>query len=114
MDIAYLLTQKPSGSNISQVAHQCRALLQACLQVSSLKEDEWAENRLAEFSLWAANSGVFAGDKASLDSRLALQQDIKSIILGLLTVLAESLIQCQYYGEVKPVQMMCSGDFNSP
>ncbi|EHK47195.1 hypothetical protein TRIATDRAFT_90783 [Trichoderma atroviride IMI 206040] len=53
----------PLGTNIRAIALHCRALLRECSKLPSLKEDEWAENRLAEFNLWAANSGVFGGDR---------------------------------------------------
>ncbi|KAK2590082.1 hypothetical protein QQS21_012243 [Conoideocrella luteorostrata] len=63
-----------------------------------ISPDEWAENRLAEFNLWTANSGVFAGDRASLDARLALQPEVTSVFISLLTALNERLTQCQYFG----------------
>lgn len=86
------------GTNIRDIASQCRALLRECSKLPKLKEDEWAENRLAEFNLWTANSGVFGGDRASLDARLALQPEVISVFIGLLTVLNERLTQCQYFG----------------
>ncbi|KKP04139.1 hypothetical protein THAR02_03731 [Trichoderma harzianum] len=88
----------PLGTNIRDIASHCRALLRECSKLPNLKEDEWAENRLAEFSLWAANSGVFGGDRASLDARLALQPEVIDVFISLLTVLSERLTQCQYYG----------------
>ncbi|KAL6837899.1 hypothetical protein V8C40DRAFT_17821 [Trichoderma camerunense] len=88
----------PLGTNIRDIALNCRALLRECSKLPILKEDEWAENRLAEFNLWAANSGVFGGDRASLDARLALQPEVIDVFISLLTVLSERLTQCQYFG----------------
>ncbi|KAK1248992.1 hypothetical protein MKX08_007212 [Trichoderma sp. CBMAI-0020] len=86
------------GTNIRDIASNCRVLLRECSKLPTLKEDEWAENRLAEFNLWAANSGVFGGDRASLDARLALQPEVIGVFISLLTVLNERLTQCQYFG----------------
>ena len=91
-----------SEASISTAAQQCRALLRACRELDALKHDEWAENRLAEFNLWTASSGVFAGDRASLDYRLAPHPEVKSVMVSLLAVLTESLTQCQYYGMEQP------------
>lgn len=88
----------PLGTNIRDIASHCRALLRECSKLPILKEDEWAENRLAEFNLWAANSGVFGGNRASLDARLALQPEVIDVFISLLTVLSERLTQCQYFG----------------
>lgn len=86
------------GTNIRDIASHCRALLRECSKLPNLKEDEWAENRLAEFNLWTANSGVFGGERASLDARLALQPEVIGVFISLLTVLNERLTQCQYFG----------------
>ncbi|KID81237.1 transcription factor Zn, C2H2 [Metarhizium guizhouense ARSEF 977] len=86
------------GTNIGDIALRCHALLQKCLNLPHLKEDEWAENRLAEFSLWTATSGVFAGDRASLDARLALQPEVISVFISLLTILNDRLTKCQNFG----------------
>ncbi|KAL5091748.1 hypothetical protein Trisim1_002560 [Trichoderma cf. simile WF8] len=105
----------PLGTNIRDIALNCRALLRECSKLPILKEDEWAENRLAEFNLWAANSGVFGGDRASLDARLALQPEVIDVFISLLTVLSERLTQCQYFGngDFPAVNDECKPQYNS-
>jgi hypothetical protein len=60
---------------------------------------EWAENRLAEFNLWAAGTGAFASEKASLDSRLALEWETKNLIVGILISLLGCIERCFHAGE---------------
>lgn len=57
---------------------------------------EWAENRLAEFNLWAAGAGAFAGEKASLDARLALQMDTQTFVISILSLLLSCVEKCRY------------------
>ncbi|QYS99348.1 Peptidase_S8 domain-containing protein [Trichoderma simmonsii] len=66
-------------NSISELADECRQSLQACIQVETLMEDEWAENSLANFRLWAAGLGIFAG-KDSLDERLSALILLKGLI----------------------------------
>ncbi|KAK2776658.1 hypothetical protein CKAH01_12308 [Colletotrichum kahawae] len=56
---------------------------------------EWAENRLAEFKLWAATTGALAGDTASLDVRLITAPDTKNLVKGLLALLTQCLGKCK-------------------
>ncbi|KAF7543166.1 hypothetical protein G7Z17_g10964 [Cylindrodendrum hubeiense] len=58
-------------------------------------ELEWAENRLAEFSLWTAMTGTFAPERASLDARLAMELETKNLVTGILVLLLACLHKCQ-------------------
>lgn len=66
-------------------------------------QHEWAENRLAEFKLWAAGTGVFAGDKTSLDARLAVNLETKNLITSILILLIDCIEKCKKLGELAPV-----------
>lgn len=59
---------------------------------------EWAENRLAEFKLWAATTGALAGGVASLDVRLITEPDTKNLVKGLLALLTQCLRKCKRLG----------------
>lgn len=61
---------------------------------------EWAENRLAEFKLWADGVGAFASDRASLDMRLAMELETHSLILNLLILLEGCIEACKTAGEL--------------
>lgn len=61
---------------------------------SHLMKDEWAENRLADFKLWAKGAGALAPDGASLDHRLSSNEETHSIILNLLLMLAVLVEDC--------------------
>jgi hypothetical protein len=54
----------------------------------------WAENRLADFNLWAAGVGALAPAQASLDSRLHFQPTARVVLTNLLTILREFVEQC--------------------
>lgn len=86
------------GSSISDIAQKCRDAFDACLALPALMEQEWAENRLADFNLWASGSGVFAKEKASLDSRLTMDYDAKNLVVNLLITLLFCVGKCQKHG----------------
>lgn len=83
------------GSSIGDVAWQCRAALQQCVAIPVLMELEWAENRLAEFKMWAQTTGAFAGEKASLDARLALEPDVQNLVMSMLILLHGCVERCE-------------------
>lgn len=60
-------------------------------------EREWAENKLADFTLWASGIGAAAdaSDKISLDARLAGKPGLIQIFTHLLQMLARFLVECQ-------------------
>lgn len=73
-----------------------------CLTVEVLMRNEWAENRLADFNLWASGTGASARGRASLDSRLALQAEARDVIANLLRLLAVLIDECKKLGRTKP------------
>ncbi|OJK03580.1 hypothetical protein ASPACDRAFT_10380, partial [Aspergillus aculeatus ATCC 16872] len=83
---------------IAATADRCLNLFQQCLQqsasISSL-EMTLVEDQLARFSLWAANIGVFAGGRASLDHRLREAQEVHEVIIGLLETLEDQVEACE-------------------
>lgn len=63
-------------------------------------QEEWAENRLADFNLWASGIGASARNRASLDARLALRPDAQDIIANLLRLLNTVVEECMVLGRV--------------
>lgn len=49
------------------------------------------ENQLGRFKIWAGNLGVFAADTASADFRLKDDQDVKDVIINMLTRLTKEV-----------------------
>ncbi|KAK5442671.1 hypothetical protein LTS15_010878 [Exophiala xenobiotica] len=82
---------------ISAATQRCRLSLTQCLQTPLLMEREWAENKLADFNLWASGIGAAAdsGDKISLDSRLSGKPALFDVFLRLLEMLLTFLEECQ-------------------
>ncbi|KAF5662959.1 transcription factor C2H2 [Fusarium heterosporum] len=75
-------------------------------------ELEWAENRLAEFKLWAGGVGAFASDRASLDARLAVEWETKSLVTSILILLRACIERCWSYGIEEDNDGRVSPDLN--
>ena len=91
-----------SQSVIGDNTRACISRLEACLLVPALKQDGWAENRLAEFKFWNANVGALAPYRASLDYRLQATEDneIYRTVVRLLELLHAFLEDCVFEGEL--------------
>ncbi|KAK7971498.1 hypothetical protein PG989_016514 [Apiospora arundinis] len=81
--------------SIYEAATKCRDSFLPCLTIARLMELEWAENRLADFNLWANGIGAFAGSRASLDERLSRDPDTRNIIIHVLELLQSCVQQCR-------------------
>jgi hypothetical protein len=86
--------------SILEAAATCRQSFEECLSIDRLMEHEWAENRLADFNLWAAGVGAFAKKGASLDQRLVFKPDVREVIVNLLYMLKAFVGQCQDHGKL--------------
>jgi hypothetical protein len=82
-----------SSQPIAASANSCLAAFQELLCNHATAEIEKIEQQLARFNFWAANIGVFAPSRASLDTRLSSRGGIKyrPLILQLLNVLEKNL-----------------------
>lgn len=63
--------------------------------------EEWAENCLADFNLWANGAGALKVGKASLDARLSSNLDAKIFVVGLLQMLQSFVEKCLEIGIIK-------------
>jgi hypothetical protein len=89
-----------SRESIRNAASACRQELEGCLDIKDLKQQAWAENRLADFNLWASGVGALVDGKMSLDLRLAPRPDAKAVVEDLLHFLAEAIRRCISTGEL--------------
>ncbi|KAF3097290.1 hypothetical protein TWF102_003952 [Orbilia oligospora] len=80
--------------SIASITLECHQLFKETL-VNIQQSDEYDifETQYGRLNIWATNIGAVAKDKSSLDHRLRLSDDIKSMILQLLEVLKGSLRQ---------------------
>lgn len=76
----------------------CRRSLRDCQAIEALMKHGWAENRLADFNLWAAGVGASAPTQASLDWRLHFQPTARIVLTNLLVTLREFVEQCKELG----------------
>ncbi|PFH61505.1 hypothetical protein XA68_17162 [Ophiocordyceps unilateralis] len=72
----------------------CRKALVECQGFELLMKNEWAENRLADFNLWASGIGASVRNRTSLDSRLGLRPDARDIVTNLLQLLQAEAEGC--------------------
>jgi hypothetical protein len=87
--------------SIHHATARCRASLKRCGTIASLMHHEWAENRLADFNLWSTGVGASAKGKVSLDSRLAFEPDVKTLVINLLVLLDKTIEECEQSGIVE-------------
>ncbi|KAK6603633.1 Vegetative incompatibility protein HET-E-1-like protein 15 [Botrytis cinerea] len=87
---------------IFEATAACIQSFKACLAAKALTKNEWAENRLADFNLWASGIGASTRSRASLDSRLALRPETRNVIANVLRLLAATVDKCTKLGEALP------------
>ncbi|KAI9367894.1 hypothetical protein BJX61DRAFT_547065 [Aspergillus egyptiacus] len=83
-----------SSTPIFDATAACRRTFKGAKAVARLMRQEWAENRMADFNLWATGAGASASGKASLDYRLQDNREARTIIVNLLLMLDILLQQC--------------------
>ncbi|KAK8104731.1 uncharacterized protein PG998_011764 [Apiospora kogelbergensis] len=75
----------------------CHLLFSQCLSETTTRcaewPAEWLQMRQAEFNLWAYGLQALGTSKASLDHRVRDRNDVRHIILGLLSALCQDLRQ---------------------
>lgn len=93
-----------NNSAIYNATEDCRTSFRRCLASKELMVDEWAENRLADFNLWAAGLGASAKPEVSLDTRLINDPGARDVVIGLLLTLKAYIEQCERLGKVHIVK----------
>ncbi|KAL3482044.1 hypothetical protein BJX99DRAFT_253167 [Aspergillus californicus] len=83
-----------ASASISNATIACRQTFSAATRISRLMEGEWAENRMADFNLWAAGAGASTTGKASLDYRLRTNPQALRIVTNLLLILKALVDDC--------------------
>lgn len=89
----------PASSTIADLARSCLGRFQKCLNKAAdvhPRELTLVENQVARFSVWAANIGVFAPGRGSLDHRLREAPDVQDAVGGLLEALGLRALSCVY------------------
>ena len=89
----------PAQRSIFQAASDCQRRLKECLEVPILALNEWPRKRLADFNLWASDSGALAKQHASLDEKLVSKNTVRDVIVNLLGLLENLLVRYQSLGK---------------
>lgn len=85
--------------SVADLTRTCRSAFNRCLTHHGLQKNQWAENRCADFSLWADGVGALAASRASLDSRFQSQPSELTLVKGTLVMLQDFLDQCVHCAE---------------
>lgn len=95
-------TKMSDGTTIRDAAIPVRAALLECISSTYLKDDEWVEDLLADFTIWAVGAGACALGKPSLDDRLANNMDIREVVANMLCMLRIVILQLHSKGKRLP------------
>lgn len=101
--MAVNLTQTVPYS-IFHASNDCRRSFEHCLAIKGLTNNDWAENRLAEFNLWASSVGASVKQRASLDTRLASEPEVRAVVTSLLITLDAFIRECRELGRLIMIQ----------
>lgn len=89
MEIEYLIREK---------SQKCKQLFQRCLKIVDIGDDDWLEQKSAEFNWWASGLNADKTGPGSLDARLRLRPDIRDVVADLLKNLMAALARSQEIG----------------
>lgn len=76
----------------------CKEAFQRCLKIQDLAEDDWLEQKSAEFNWWISGLNADKIGPGSLDSRLMLRPDVGEVVVDLLEGLIMALSKCEDIG----------------
>ncbi|KAM6529683.1 hypothetical protein FALCPG4_007812 [Fusarium falciforme] len=94
-------TPGPGPGSIFEATQATRRTLERCKSVEVQMVQDWAENRMLDFNLWAAGIGASSTSQSSLDKRLASQPAVRSVVLGLFSALKTLAQDCLDLGNLK-------------
>ncbi|SCO27216.1 related to hsp70 protein [Fusarium fujikuroi] len=73
----------------------CKEAFQRCFQIQDLAEDDWLEQKSAEFNWWISGLNADKIGPGSLDSRLMLRPDVRDVVVDLLQSMIIALSECE-------------------
>ena len=86
-------------ATIAATARECIVSLDHCLRraysVLAPQNSTLIEDQLGRLSIWAANMGVFAPGRASMDHRLREAPDVLRIVVALLSLVKSRTGDCE-------------------
>lgn len=91
------------ANELSRRTEECLALFQDASGNQTLADDDWVEDRAADFAWWSHGLKAQKHGRSSLDYRLRDRPDIQKVIAGLLDSLALALREYSKPGISVPV-----------
>lgn len=93
------MSSAPTIVETARLCAQSFVRIQSIHSLDPRSESEF-EDQLGRFKIWAGSLGVFAADTASADFRLKDDQDIKDVMISMITCLRE---QVEHLGQPSPL-----------
>ncbi|KAG5744879.1 hypothetical protein H9Q70_012424 [Fusarium xylarioides] len=91
------------GLIIREKTRVCKDAFQRCLEIQDLSEDDWIEQKSAEFNWWISGLNADKIGPGSLDSRLMLRPDVRDVVVDLLGGLIMALSKCEDIAEEEDI-----------
>jgi hypothetical protein len=93
VQLPFLEMATPNASNDAcyKLAKLCQALFKSYVASPPIPDPSYAEEQQARFNIWAANIGVFAEERASLDYRLQEDEEVRAMVIQLLDLIHRNL-----------------------
>lgn len=91
------------GPIIREKTRACKDAFQRCFGIQDLSEDDWIEQKSAEFNWWISGLNADKIGPGSLDSRLMLRPDVRDVVVDLLGGLGMALSRCEEIGGKRPI-----------
>lgn len=82
------------ANELCRRTEECLSLFQDASRHQALADDDWFEDRAADFVWWSYGLKAQKNGRSSLDYRLRDRPDIQKVIAGLLDSLAQALKEC--------------------
>ncbi|PHH68806.1 hypothetical protein CDD82_260 [Ophiocordyceps australis] len=82
------------ADELYQGTEKCLSLFQAASDHQTIIDDDWFEDRAADFAWWAHGLKAQKRGRSSLDFRLRERPDIQKVVADLLESLAFALMEC--------------------
>ncbi|KAI8686068.1 hypothetical protein NCS55_00281300 [Fusarium keratoplasticum] len=82
------------ANELCRRTEECLSLFQDASRHQALADDDWFEDRAADFVWWSHGLKAQKTGRSSLDYRLRDRPDIQKVIAGLLDSLAQALKEC--------------------
>lgn len=111
MEEPSLFSKSGSDHALQNRSKACKQFFRDCLERPDL-DDDWLEEKCAEFNWWSSGLNADKRGPGSLDARLRLRPDVQDVIVDVLDGLKTAL--GKYYSIGRPFRVHCFSVYKVP